>query len=204
VPELPSAHDDLAGRDGREEDVNTTTRKIIHWIWAQPALATRIREICTRGPFDCDGVKYLKTEHALGCWISDFVHPEDRRKPGVEWGHLVRHGVSEDWADALHAELTEGRAPGDEALWLAEMDESMIYKALMGGEHSGVFVHATVKGIDPANRYEVTGATTVRRANSDDPSGILLTESERQLCPEPIDRPCSCEVEQVEASCRLC
>lgn len=167
--------------------VNETTMKLIHWIWSEPALAEFLRDIAHGNEFD-----YGDTE--LGSWISDLVFPEDRN--GMAWEALVTNGVDIDRVNMLHADLTEGR---DRLDWLDEMNTELIRTALVGSDDGGphVYVHATVKGFHPNNRYRVHSPDTVYESGWMAASGAWgLAEPDRQVCPEPIGSPCSCKVVQ--------
>lgn len=167
-------------------NVNETTMKLIHWIWSEPALAEFLREIAHGDEFE-----YGDTE--LGAWISGLVLPEERN--GMAWEALVTNGVDVDRVNMLHADLTEGR---DRLAWLDEMDTELVRAALVGDEAEPyIYVHATVKGFQPNNRYRIHDADTVYESGWMSASGAWgLAEPDRQVCPEPIDAPCSCKVVQ--------
>lgn len=160
--------------------------KLIHWIWSEPKLADFLREVAHGDEFEYGDLE-------LGNWISDLISPD---RSGIAWDFLVSKGVHVDRIDALYADLTEGR---DRLAWLDEMDSELIRTALVGSDEGGphIYVHATVKGFHPKNRYRVHSADTVYETGWTSASGAWsLAEPDRQICPEPIDRPCSCKVVQ--------
>jgi hypothetical protein len=166
--------------------VNQTTIKLIHWVWSEPALAEFLREIAHGDEFG-----YGDTE--LGAWISDLVSPENRN--GMAWETLASNGVDIDRVNMLHADLAEDR---DRLAWLDEMNTELIRCALVGDvTEPYIYVHATVKGFHPNNRYRVHDPDTVYESGWTSASGAWgLAESDRQVCPEPIGSPCTCKVVQ--------
>jgi hypothetical protein len=62
-----------------------------------------------------------------------------------------------------------------------------------------VYVHATVTGFHPRNRYRVVDAHTVAEQGWTSAAGMWgLPEADRQVCPVPISAPCDCQVVQRE------
>lgn len=60
-----------------------------------------------------------------------------------------------------------------------------------------VYVHATVTGFHPRNRYRVVDAQTVAEPGWTSASGLWgLAEEDRQVCPVPIGECCACAVMQ--------
>lgn len=173
--------------------MNETTIKLIHWIWGEPKLADFLREIAKGEVDPVDGTWYEYGDNELAAWISDFVFPEDRSRSSLAWETLVSKGVSTDRVDLLYADLTEGRrTPQGRLEWLNEMDPELIRAALVGDETEPyIYVHATIKGFHPKSRYRVQDKYGVYETRF-----WALDEMNRQICPEPIDRPCSCEVKQ--------
>lgn len=171
--------------------MNETTVKLIHWIWGEPALADFLREIARGDEFEYG-------DNELGDWIASFVFPENRSREILAWERI---GGSETRVSELYEKLTAGRkSPAGRLEWLDEMDTELIRNALIGdGVKPYIYVHATVKGFHPNNRYRVHDRHTVYEPGWTSASGAWgLAEPDRQVCPEPIDRPCSCVVDQRE------
>lgn len=64
-----------------------------------------------------------------------------------------------------------------------------------------VYVHATVKGYHPNNRYRVVDSHTVAEPGWSSGAGMWgLAENDRQVCPTPIGERCACLVVQRERS----
>jgi hypothetical protein len=62
-----------------------------------------------------------------------------------------------------------------------------------------VYVHATVKGFHPRNRYRVEDEWSVYEPGWSSASGLWgLPAADRQVCPVPIGERCSCVVVQRE------
>jgi hypothetical protein len=165
--------------------VNETTIKLIHWIWSEPALAEFLREIA-------NGDEFKYGDQELGSWISDLL---DNTRSQHADAVLADKGADLRVARTLRRELTEGR---DRLAWLDEMNTELIRCALVGDiTEPHVYVHATVKGFDPNNRYRVHSPDTVYESGWTSASGAWgLAEPDRQVCPEPIGSPCSCKVVQ--------
>ncbi|MFE0472640.1 hypothetical protein ACFW2V_13595 [Streptomyces sp. NPDC058947] len=166
--------------------MNETTAKLINWIWSEPDLAEFLREIANGDEFE-----YGDTE--LGAWISDLLDNTHSQHADIV---LANKGADLRAARKLRRELTEGR---DRLEWLDEMDAELIRTALVGSDDGGphIYVHATVKGFNPNNRYRVHSPDTVYEIGWTSASGAWgLAEPDRQVCPESIDQPCSCTVVQ--------
>lgn len=175
---------------GKGEDVNETTMKLIHWIWSEPGLANFLRGVAKGDP-DSDEFEYGDTQ--LGMWLSDLLDGS-----AVADAHLSRLTVNLHAARELARELSNRDDPFE---WLSEMDPERIRNALLGHEGGGepVYVHATVEGFHPRNRFRVHNESTVYEPGWTSASGAWgLVEEDRQLCPEPIGAPCSCTVVQRE------
>lgn len=180
--------------------MNETTMKLIHWIWSEPELASFLREIAKGEPVPPHDEIYEYGDEQLACWISDLVFPEGRSRGILAWERMVSRGASNAKVDALYEELTAGRkTPAGRLEWLSEMNTELIRTALVGSDAGGphIYVHATVKGFHPNNRYRVHSPNTVYESGWTSGSGAwTLAEPDRQVCPEPITSPCSCKVEQ--------
>lgn len=62
-----------------------------------------------------------------------------------------------------------------------------------------VYVHATVRGFHPRNRYRVVDERTVAEPGWYSASGMWgLPVADRQVCPVPIGERCACVVLQRE------
>lgn len=60
-----------------------------------------------------------------------------------------------------------------------------------------VYVHATVRGFHPNNRYRVVDAHTVAERGWTSAAGMWgLPEADRQVCPRPDVADCGCVVVQ--------
>lgn len=160
--------------------MNTTTARLINWIWSEPDLADFLRGIA-------NGDEFKYGDYELGCWVNDLVFLD---------GPLPVPGIDTERIHRLYAELIEGR---DKLAWIDEMDVAQIRDALLGQGGGDIYVHATVARFHPANRYRVYDQYTVRESGPDQSRGAIeLPEQDRQVCPEPIEAPCNCTVEQKE------
>lgn len=171
--------------------MHATTIKVIHWIWGEPELADLLRHQVDGDEFEWGGDEVV-------AMIASFVFPEDRERGIRAW--IDAHG-NEDRVQALYESLTEGRkTPAGRLEWLSELDLDAVCKALQPIERdSGIYVHATVKGYAPGNRYRVHNQFGVYEAGWFSGSGFwTLAEPDRQICPVPIGETCSCEVVQRE------
>jgi hypothetical protein len=169
--------------------MNETTIKVIHWIWGEPELANLLREAAKGDEFEWGDDEVM----AL---IASFVFPEDRSRGIRAWIDI--HG-QEDRVQALYESLTRGRkTPAGRLEWLGELDRDAVCKALLPLErNSGIYVHATLKGYAPGNRYRVHNQFGVYEAGSYNTAAFwILAEPDRQICPMPIGERCTCTVVQ--------
>jgi len=174
--------------------MNNTTIRIIHWIWGEPKLADFMREIAGGEKIPPHNEVFEYGDTALAEWVSDFVFPEDRSRGIRAWENI---DGSEARVTELYEALTEGRkTPSGRLEWLDEAEWDLIRDALLGVDgESEIYVHATTGRYHPRNRYRVRDSGTVAEPGWTSASGMWgLAEQDRQVCPEPIGSPCSCEV----------
>lgn len=167
--------------------MHRTTIEIIHWIWGEPELAEFLRSIAQGNEFDYGDGELAEV-------IASFIFPEDRERGIRAW--LDVHG-DETRAQKLYEKLTEGRkTPAGRLKWLEEMEIERVRDALLGADGmSEIYVHATTGRYSTRNRYLVRDSGTVAESGWTATSGMWgLAEKDRQVCPEPIGSPCSCEV----------
>jgi hypothetical protein len=101
---------------------------------------------------------------------------------GINHGQFRSHDLLEEDSETVRGTKSTSR-------------ESAV--ARQTSSEGDVYVHATIRGYHPNNRYRVVDEHTVAERGWYTASGMwALSESDRQVCPAPFSSPCGCVVTQ--------
>jgi hypothetical protein len=172
--------------------VNATELKIIDWLKGERERGSDLWAFL-RGIAEGDEFEY--GDHELGNCLADLLDSDHNMHADVV---LADTGADLRAARELRRELAESQ--DDPAGWLEELDAMAVRVFLMQvNPNDDLYVHSLVKGYHPNNRYRVADAYGVYEPGFTSATGYWgLSARDRQICDEPIGKPCSCRIEQRE------
>lgn len=169
--------------------VNAVELKVVGWLKGERERGSQVWALLREIAEGEDEFEY--GDHELGNWLADLLDSEH-----TQHADIILADKNADLRAVRELRKELAGIGDDPAGWLDQMDPMVIRVFLLQiNDDDALYVHPLVGPYLPEERPRVSDERYVYA-----PMGGLWTmpAEDRQICDEPISRPCSCRIERRE------